>query len=157
MTSDKTRITSSVRPPTKPAVKPRTMPVVIPISEAKRPTNKEFGAPIMISASRSRPPPSVPSGKSRTPVCFRRFSKPKGGNLTGAEPVNTRSKFHKMRPIIPSAMMPSSSAAPQISFGLIQGLSNRFIRRARRRSSRVMVASAIDHHPSCRMRGSMKG
>ena len=38
ITSDKTRITSSVRPPTKPAVKPRKIPVDIPMSDARTPT-----------------------------------------------------------------------------------------------------------------------
>ena len=57
-----------------------------------------------------------------------------------AEPVKTISRFQSIRPRRPRATIPSRSPTPQMSFGFIQGLSNRRRRRACALSARVFEA-----------------
>ena len=120
ITSARTRMTSSVRPPMKPAEKPRKMPMAIPISEAMTPINKVFGAPTMSRASMSRPLLCVPSGCAGTPASPRMFS----------NPISPNSRI--------AAMMPK----PVSSLGFIQGESNRRSRLARRRAAFASAALA---------------
>ncbi len=54
-------MTRSSQPPKKPATRPRKVPTSVPMRPATRPSRSVCGVLAMITASRSRPPPSVPS------------------------------------------------------------------------------------------------